>query len=295
MGVDMRNKTKNLLKRILPLSMRRGIGSLRYRIMTMIDGKGRHSGWKSILHDDIFLVSYPRSGNTWLRNIMTNLRFPDAKWDLRSMAVAFPEIHSDIDPELVPRPRWIKSHDAYDGNYPKVIYLVRDGRDVAVSYYHWSGGNEFQSFEAFLEETVLASSSNEFGGFESWHNHVNGWLDHQGGHMLVVKYESLRSDAVTEVQRICAFVGIERTTDQINRALIESSFEKQQKDFANYKPFKNRSVGVKGGKNKWKEYFSDELLEKYWHVAGGAMERAGYEKISSSPGAATHSEIEDRT
>lgn len=208
---------------------------------------------------------------------MTNLRFPDARWDLPSMAVAFPEMGSAVDPLSVPKPRWIKSHHTYNENYPKVIYLIRDGRDVAISYYHWSNSSEFQSFETFLEETLL-NPVREPGDFGPWHEHVCEWLDHQDENMLVMNYETLLSDPVAVVQRICTFVGIERTEDEIKRALIESTVEKQQKDFKAYAPFKKRDVGVTGGENKRAKYFTEEILEKYWAVAGEAMMRSGYEK-----------------
>src|SRR6516165_8986330 len=64
--------------------------------------------WSEILESDIYLVSYPRSGNTWLRNVLTNLRFPAAEWNLYSLSVAFPETGSDVDPRSVAQPRWIK-------------------------------------------------------------------------------------------------------------------------------------------------------------------------------------------
>jgi len=267
------------MKKMLPLSVRRSISRQRNSIMSRLQGRVSHKGWDIILNDDVYLVSYPRSGNTWLRNIMTNLRFPDAEWDLQSLAVVFPDKNSHIDPALVPRPRWIRSHNAYDGNYPKVIYMVRDGRDVAASYYHWSGANEFQSFEDFLEETVLAPSSSESGSFfEAWHRHVSGWLDHQNENMIVVNYENLLSDPMIEIQRICLFVGLQRTSTEIEIALAKSTYEKQQKDFNNFKLFKNKSVGIKAGKGKWKDYFCSELLDKYWKVAGESMEKAGYAK-----------------
>ena len=36
----------------------------------------------------------------------------------------------------LPRPRVLKSHESFQPHYPSVIYIVRDPRDVAVSYYH---------------------------------------------------------------------------------------------------------------------------------------------------------------
>ena len=92
-----------------------------------------------IFFDDIFLVSYPKSGNTWVRFLLANLlKEGDELIDFKSAIKYVPEIgiHND---ELVnlKRPRIIKSHELYNAKYPKVVYIVRDPRDVYVSYFHY--------------------------------------------------------------------------------------------------------------------------------------------------------------
>lgn len=219
--------------------------------------------------DDVFLVSYPRSGNTWLRYIMTNLRFPDAEWSLLSVGSAFPEIRGIVHPSFAPSPRWIKSHEPYTNKYPKVIYIVRDGRDVAVSFYHWSGYYRSDSFENYVKHHILAR--------DGWHNHVKSWLENQSNSdILVVHYENLVHSPITELQSICKFVGLNRSSQEIEIAINRSSFERQQSDFRKFKPFEYKKVGVKGGPGKWKEYFNDQLLEEFFKVAGEAMTMAGY-------------------
>ena len=90
--------------------------------------------------DDVFIVSYPRSGNTWMRFLVGELVF-QKEIDFHNLRELIPDIyiygctHSFL--ESLNRPRYIKSHEPYDPRYPKVIYLVRDPRDVAISYYNW--------------------------------------------------------------------------------------------------------------------------------------------------------------
>ncbi len=228
---------------------------------------------KDIEPNDVFLVSYPRSGNTWLRYIMTNLRFPDAQWNLLSVGCAFPEINGLVHPSYAPRPRWIKSHKPYTPAYPRVIYIVRDGRDVAVSFYHWSGCYKRDSFEDYVKRHILDSNG--------WHHHVRSWLENQpNADMLIVHYENLVGSPVAELQSICEFVGLNRSTQEIEIAISQSSFERQQADFRNFKPFKNKKVGVKGGPGKWREYFNNQLVEDFFKVAGDAMTMAGYDRVS---------------
>jgi len=228
--------------------------------------------------NDLFLASYPRSGNTWLRYLMTNLRFPDARWNLQSLACAFPEIYSSVDPFSVPFPRWIKTHHTYKPSYPKIIYLIRDGRDVAVSFYHWSDPNRIEPFEKFLKRRILAKEINPTPWGE-WHSHVIGYLDQpKSSDMLIVHYEALVDSPVSELQRISEFVGLRRSKEAIEIAIERSSFNVQQSDFQDYQPFKNKRVGVGGVPGKWVEFFTDELHDYFWRVAGDAMNRAGYER-----------------
>lgn len=228
--------------------------------------------------DDVFLVSYPRSGNTWMRYLMTNLRFPEAEWNLLSLAYAFPEIYGPVDPSYVPRPRWIKSHHPYTPSYPKVIYLVRDGRDVSVSFYYWSGYDKKGSFEDFVRDCILTDDTNRFGPWGGWHHHVKDWLAHQHtSNMLVVRYERLVDFPVIELQRVCRFVGLVRSVQDIKIAIERSSFKRMQADFRDHKLFAGKSVGVKGRPGKWREFFDNRLLAEFWQIAGEVSTSVGYE------------------
>ena len=50
-----------------------------------------------------------------------------------------PDMYKTADWALrrLPRPRVLKSHECFDARYRRVIYIVRDPRDVAISNYHW--------------------------------------------------------------------------------------------------------------------------------------------------------------
>ena len=96
---------------------------------------------KSIHNDDTFIVSYPKSGNTWFRFILSNLLRQSAEEniDFHSACRYVPDIevhHPEL--EALQRPRFIKSHcPRLIEAYPRVIYLVRDPRDVYVSYFYY--------------------------------------------------------------------------------------------------------------------------------------------------------------
>jgi len=93
----------------------------------------------TIFPDDIFLTSYPRSGNTWIRFLVGNLMHTEEPVTFLNVERLVPDMykHSDRTLRNLPRPRHLKSHDCFDPRYRKVIYIVRDPRDVAVSNFHW--------------------------------------------------------------------------------------------------------------------------------------------------------------
>ena len=82
----------------------------------------------TVFPDDIFLVSYPRSGNTWTRFLLGNLIDQNDLVTFSNIESRIPEIYFNRDRFLrqLLRPRMLKSHECFQPHYPRVIYIVRD-------------------------------------------------------------------------------------------------------------------------------------------------------------------------
>src|SRR5581483_9049836 len=91
----------------------------------------------TVLPDDVFIVSYLRSGSTWSRFLLGNLVHENHTVTFANLDRFVPSIVAVPDHRLRKLPRVIKSHECFDPRYPRVIYMVRDPRDVAVSFYHY--------------------------------------------------------------------------------------------------------------------------------------------------------------
>src|SRR6201993_2221688 len=76
-----------------------------------------------VFDDDTFIVSYPRSGNTWTRFLIANLLHPEEPATFVNIGRLVPdaEIQSSRYMRGVPSPRVIKSHTYFDPRYPRVI------------------------------------------------------------------------------------------------------------------------------------------------------------------------------
>jgi len=104
-----------------------------------IDIAGRNF---AVYPDDTFVVSYPRSGNTWTRFLIANLVHPDKDVSFANIEKLIPDTSSQSNHALktTPRPRIIKTHEYFDHRYPKTIYIVRDPRDVTASVLQFPWG-----------------------------------------------------------------------------------------------------------------------------------------------------------
>src|SRR5262245_12913126 len=79
----------------------------------------------TVFPDDTFLVSYPRSGNTWLR-FLIGCVFHGEPITFGTLEAKVPDIYQNHNKVLlkIPRPRLIKSHEYFEPRYKKVIYVV---------------------------------------------------------------------------------------------------------------------------------------------------------------------------
>ena len=132
--------------------------------------------------DDTFIVSYPKSGNTWTRFLIANLLQLDPPLTLLDMERLVPAVDGQTRGffNAMPRPRVIRDHGPFNPQYKNIIYIVRDPRDVAVSAYNFvlKGATTRRSYPitTFVNEFVRGARS----AVGSWGENVAGWLAARG-------------------------------------------------------------------------------------------------------------------
>jgi hypothetical protein len=195
---------------------------------------GRSRGGRNfpVFSDDVFIVSYPRSGNTWMRFLIANLIYSEQIITFANIERKIPDVYKATRRQLLqtPRPRILKSHEYFDPRYKKVIYIVRDPRDVALSYYHFARKYRKVEDDYPLERYIWRFIAGEVDDYGSWKENVASWLaTRQGsGSFLLLRYEDLLERALDELAKVTSFLGIERSPEQVARAVELSSADRMR-------------------------------------------------------------------
>jgi hypothetical protein len=182
--------------------------------------------------DDIFIVTYPKSGTTWMQMLLVQLLWKDgAEFDHISQKSPYLEDalrYERLDfLDKVPSPRVIKTHMPYWMLRPskdaRIIFVTRDPRDTFVScYHHYELVRRFRSsFDTFMSGIVRGR-----GSFMSWFQFMQGWLPHRNdANLLWVRYEDLSKDLEGQARRIAAFLKIPVPEERMPDILRNCSFE----------------------------------------------------------------------
>lgn len=225
----------------------------------------RHRGLQPC---DCFLASYPKSGNTWVKFVLATIcakRSVEA-WSARNQFVPAVGHQKEGKPVLPGAGRLIKTHESYRPAYKKAIFLVRDPRDVCVSYYHHEMrelGSK-HSFSQFLARFVQG----QVDGYRSWEIHTRSWVDaatKASSSIHPVRYEDLLVNPVSEFQKICLFLGLQISNEELIAAIEDNRPDRmrekeKQLHGKNLHQEKNSSFVRSAKANDWQISFSPEDL-----------------------------------
>lgn len=208
----------------------------------------------------VWLASYPKSGNTWVRaflhNYITQSDTPQninalTDFSVAECAAAFfhaagqslttqatqrlrPGVHKSLT-ELHDDLVFVKTHNANlavheiplctPAQSAGAIHIVRDPRDVVLSYSAFLG-KPVDDIIAFMANPRAANRATPHQVFEflaSWSIHTESWLNAKN--TFLVRYEDLATAPETYFGRLINFLGGDPAPSRLTRAIAQSDFK----------------------------------------------------------------------
>ncbi|XP_063166881.1 amine sulfotransferase-like [Candoia aspera] len=200
-----------------------------------------------IRDDDVFIITYPKSGTIWTQNILSLIFHEGHRDGTENITLAerapwleYNTFH--VDYRSRPSPRLFSSHLPYylvpkglQNGRAKIIYVFRNPKDVLVSAYHFAKIapkiETPKDFDTFLERFLAGK-----GVCNLWLDHVEGWYAHKGDFsILFLSYEDMKKDLRSAVLKICSFLGKKLTQKELDDVVDKATFDNMKVDArANY-------------------------------------------------------------
>lgn len=256
---------------------------------------GRKHFIPSITSNDIFLVTYPKSGTNWVGFFLAcallsknkereeqNLTLVTYRNYVQNVNYEYRK-DKTIDSSISSTsPRIFTVHATQDPRLKRVIYLVRDPRDVLASYYFYQKRNNPSlktSMKEFIEKSVIRKEIWPC----DWAEHVADWLNNASSHdLLFLRYEDLKLNPELWFSKILQFCNIELDAAQLSEAIENSSFENMSRLESSYgmKGQSNNSeikFMRKGRAGGWREDLDLDSVRLIQQEYGSLMRKLGYQ------------------
>ncbi|XP_076408573.1 sulfotransferase 1A1-like [Peromyscus maniculatus bairdii] len=239
--------------------------------------------------DDLLISTYPKSGTTWMSEIL-DMIYQDGQLEKCRRAPIYarvpflefkcPGVPSGLESlEETPAPRLLKTHLPLSLLPPslldqkiKVIYIARNPKDVAVSYYNFYSMAKGLfpdpgTWESFLENFMDGKVS-----YGSWFQHVKEWWELTHTHpVLYLFYEDMKEDPKREIKKILEFLGHSLPEETVDLIVYHTSFKKMKENpMANYTTLSSHHMDHsvspfmrKGVAGDWKNTFTVAQNERF--------------------------------
>lgn len=219
--------------------------------------------------DDVLLASFPKSGNTWVRLFLQqylSLAGSGAGPDLDRVDQDMPEFGiSDLrEPGRAGvLPRFVKTHWRWNPLFRRCrsVLVLRDPRDVMVSYFHFELGRARPRFRGEFADFVR---DRRF-GLEAWFRHTRSWI---GRATVTMRFERMRAQDSRAFAEMLSALEIPHDAGAVDQAARKCGIEELKKMEAASRPralerrFRPEFKFVRqGAVDGWRSYFSEADLE----------------------------------
>lgn len=243
-----------------------------------------------IRSDDVFVITYPKSGTTWMEEIVSLIYNGGDPERVKNKLLAYRVQHLEVGPPVghlwhlrkTRSPRLLATHlplrlipKQLQQAKCKVIYVVRNPKDNAVSYYHHHKistflGNYKGTWDEFLRNYMEGHVV-----YGSWFEHVLPYWQFHLKHpekVMVVSFEELKIDLPGMVRRISQFLGKPLNPEAVSTVAAHCSFDQMKNnnmvnrevlpisDLFDMSQSKFMRKGIIGD---WKNYFTEDQCRTF--------------------------------
>ncbi|KAJ7313877.1 hypothetical protein JRQ81_005649 [Phrynocephalus forsythii] len=251
--------------------------------------------------DDILISTYPKAGTTWIQEIVDMVQQEGDPHKCARAPIYERMPFLDMFPpepipagvskaESMPSPRTLKTHlpaqlipPSFWEQNCKIIYVARNAKDNAVSYFHFhrmnQGMPEPGTWDQFLENFLTGKVA-----WGSWLDHVCGWWEAKDRHpILYLFYEDMKEDPAREIHKVAQFLGIDLQESVLNKTVQHTAFESMKANpMANYSTLPSFIMDQAvspfmraGTVGNWKKQFTIAQSEQLDHICAPKLQKSG--------------------
>ena len=257
----------------------------------------------------IIICGYPKSGNTWITRLTAELIDCPVRgfWcepnnneiaiegrDRNSEYVCYKAHHSFS--------QLASTFDEYGDGGEKVIYVVRDPRDVVISASNFFsinpehprlfsfasafpfGGRLYNLFFSGQQKRIKVFLNGVMNGCTHgawlkvpWDCHVEGYIGQNDVKCLVLKYEDALRDTVDVSKRILDFIGLSRSEDDLVKICENQSFDQKKEYYRKTGQYKKERFMKNGKTGQWIAHFDENMKKSIASKFGNTLIKLNYE------------------
>lgn len=225
----------------------------------------------------ITVYEYPKSGGSWLVNILGHLlglprRDIYVQNGFNAFAIAQHPWYLAEEDLSIPPLAVVKSHEPPQSarNLPgRRIHLIRDGRDVVVSKYFFEkdfcvNNGLYASFDVDFADYVARTAAD-------WAAYLSQWQTEPD--VITLRYEDLLATPEQTIRQLLGQLA-QPAVLTIEEALARSSIPRMREELG--KVFESNTFVRKGIAGDWRNHFSATDRQIFQRYGGSMLQQAGY-------------------